>query len=87
MSKPRPKYQLQNDRFTIRIIIFFIITNILLIGFILFLVLPHEQTMSEIYSMLAQISLLIVILGLLIRELYRAYQQLKIDQQALKQTD
>lgn len=87
MSKPKPKYQLQNDHFAIRIIVFFIIINILLIGFILFLVLPHEQTMSEIYSMLVQILLLIVILGLLVHELYRAYQQLKIDQKALNQTD
>lgn len=87
MSKPKPKYQLQNDRFAIRIIIFFIIINILLIGLILFLVLPHEQTMREIYSMLAQILLLVIILGLLVRELYRAYRQLKIDQKALNQTD
>lgn len=87
MSKPNPKYQLQNDRFAICIIIFFIITDILLIGFILFLVLPHEQTMGEICLMLAQILLLIVILGLLVRELYRAYRQLKIDQKALNQTD
>lgn len=87
MSKPKPKYQLQNDRFAIRIIIFFIIINILLIGFILFLVLPHEQTMREIYLVLAQILLLVIILGLLVRELYRAYRQLKIDQKALNQTD
>lgn len=87
MSKPKPKYQLQNDRFAIRIIIFFIIINILLIGLILFLVLPHEQTMREIYLVLAQILLLVIILGLLVRELYRAYRQLKIDQKALNQTD
>lgn len=87
MSKPKPKYQLQNDRFAIRIIIFFMITNILLIGFILFLVLPHKQTMDEIYSMLAQILLLVVILGLLVRELYRVYRQLKIDRKELNQND
>lgn len=87
MSKPKPKYQLQNDRFAIRIIIFFMITNILLIGFILFLVLPHKQTSGEICLLLVQILLLLVILGLLVRELYRAYRQLKIDQKELNQND